>query len=758
MDGASSDDLWIVGSQRYGPHNAASIGIAVHWDGKQWTKYDTPPSPNEISVLNRVLVFSSQDAWAVGSVVLHWDGNQWQSVAGPDTASNANAQYEDLFALSSSDMWVVGVDVGGGSGGVNGIVGHWDGTNWTPVPTPALDSRQATDFSGIGGSGSGDLWMVGYHGQDALFVHWDGANWTAIPNPIAGFSSSFTSVVAVGSELWAAGTRVLDSSDYSGQGSAVVMRYTSQPCPASAPQKPLNPPVPLPGQGSQQFITGQTASGIFLSYWQQHGGLLQQGYPISGVFGEQSELDGHIYTVQYFERGLFEYHPENKGTPYEVLLAQLGTFQYHQKYSNGAPNQRANHDAGTVFFPQTGKHLGGTFLQYWQEHGGLLQQGYPISEEFTEVSDLDGRPYTVQYFERAVFEWHPENPAPYNVLLSQLGHFRYEAIYGSQQGQTVAPRQIASSILPDTLRGAANRLVWADLRDNGYNSQMIYSYDASQNRELSISQAIAAPDSLPLATNGSLAFWTRRDTDRRYLEGYDFRSGAEARLYQPDSVTSPDFRRSDIALDQTTLYYTDNWTGHTGIFAQDLVTGASSERQIYGNVPIAGSLVAADGALLWTEQQTNGPNTTRTLRLYQADTGSVTTLASGIGGFTGYSVSGDYVVYSFYSNITNQTTYLYNIRTSERKVIALGAASDPVILGNRVAWVRWPSIDSGESDGWKIETYDISSGTTKAVASGLRAMPRNLVLLADGKIAFAADNDLSVPGSELYILDLDSAP
>ena len=36
--------------------------------------------------------------------------------------------------------------------------------------------------------------------------------------------------------------------------------------------------------------------------------------------------------------------------------------------------------------------------------------------------DLDGKTYTVQYFERAVFEQHPENAGtPYDVLLSQLG-------------------------------------------------------------------------------------------------------------------------------------------------------------------------------------------------------------------------------------------------------------------------------------------------------------------------------------------------
>jgi hypothetical protein len=35
----------------------------------------------------------------------------------------------------------------------------------------------------------------------------------------------------------------------------------------------------------------------------------------------------------------------------------------------------------------------------------------------------------VQYFERAVFEYHPENAAPNDVLLSQLGTFRYKQQY-----------------------------------------------------------------------------------------------------------------------------------------------------------------------------------------------------------------------------------------------------------------------------------------------------------------------------------------
>ena len=59
-------------------------------------------------------------------------------------------------------------------------------------------------------------------------------------------------------------------------------------------------------------------------------------------------------------------------------------------------------------------------MAYWQAHGELAQFGYPLSEEFTQVLE-DGRVYTVQYFERARFEYHPENAPPFDVLLGQFG-------------------------------------------------------------------------------------------------------------------------------------------------------------------------------------------------------------------------------------------------------------------------------------------------------------------------------------------------
>ena len=88
-------------------------------------------------------------------------------------------------------------------------------------------------------------------------------------------------------------------------------------------------------------------------------------------------------------------------------------------------------------FKETGKTVCGKFLTYWQQHGGLAQQGYPISGEFTEVSEVNGKPYTVQYFERAVFELHPEEKPPYDVLLSQLGRIQFGRRYPSGDPPTV---------------------------------------------------------------------------------------------------------------------------------------------------------------------------------------------------------------------------------------------------------------------------------------------------------------------------------
>jgi hypothetical protein len=161
--------------------------------------------------------------------------------------------------------------------------------------------------------------------------------------------------------------------------------------------------------------TGQWVGEKFLEYWQSHGGLPIFGYPLTPAFYEGG------YTVQYFERSRFELHPEYAGSPYEVSLGQLGRERL-KKEARAVPRPTAdNSGPGDLVFPETGYKTSGAFLDYWRQYGGLAQFGFPITPELKDEGD--GR--TVQYFERARFEMHPEYAGtPYEVLLTLLGRER----------------------------------------------------------------------------------------------------------------------------------------------------------------------------------------------------------------------------------------------------------------------------------------------------------------------------------------------
>jgi hypothetical protein len=221
--------------------------------------------------------------------------------------------------------------------------------------------------------------------------------------------------------------------------------------------------------------TDHCIQGRFLTYWQAHGGLAINGFPLSD---ERQELleDGQTYTVQYFERVRMEYHPENQ-PPYDVLLGQFGRrvlldrFRGDRSgYDRAVAPVAANPD--DAYFPATGHNLGGHFLAYWQANGGLAQFGFPLTEPFGETLD-NGQFYTVQYFERARFEAHPENAPPYDVLLGQFGRAieaetrllsgSFGALYTTNDdvrarlGRPVAPATQAAGA---TLAFEHGRMIW----------------------------------------------------------------------------------------------------------------------------------------------------------------------------------------------------------------------------------------------------------------------------------------------------------
>jgi hypothetical protein len=207
-----------------------------------------------------------------------------------------------------------------------------------------------------------------------------------------------------------------------------------QPRPApQAGQAGVNNPaferVASPGPDTPTRVyfdaTGHTLQGEFYDYWKSHGGLWLFGYPLSEEYQEVSATDGKTYTVQYFERQRFEYHPEFAGTPNSVLLGLLGSYMVEGHSGGAFDRSPAVPSTPTqIYFEPTGHSLSGSFLTYWNQYGGLPIFGYPLSEPFQEVSATDGKTYTVQYFERARFELHPEFAGtPNEVLLGLLGHW-----------------------------------------------------------------------------------------------------------------------------------------------------------------------------------------------------------------------------------------------------------------------------------------------------------------------------------------------
>ena len=160
--------------------------------------------------------------------------------------------------------------------------------------------------------------------------------------------------------------------------------------------------------------TGHTLRGGFRDFWEANGGLPQFGYPLTEELQLPGPEDGVVRTTQVFERAVFELHDDT----HTVLLAPLGRWLTKDR-PGWKPIPALPDSPDHKYFPETGHSIHGGFLETWLGRGGLPLFGYPISEEVREIDPTDGKVHTVQYFERARFELHPEAQGTPNYI--QLG-------------------------------------------------------------------------------------------------------------------------------------------------------------------------------------------------------------------------------------------------------------------------------------------------------------------------------------------------
>ena len=164
--------------------------------------------------------------------------------------------------------------------------------------------------------------------------------------------------------------------------------------------------LPLPENREEH---GFLMPALIWRYWKAYGGLDRFGPPLA-----PPEQAGEI-TRQIFERAILEIHPKRADRSDLVQLAPLGRAAVAGRSfppSVGRPGGR--------YITENGYSLREAFLIYWERNDGRLLLGDPLSEEFDGLA-ADGQQRAIQFFERAVLAYYPEDNS---VRLEPLGWAR----------------------------------------------------------------------------------------------------------------------------------------------------------------------------------------------------------------------------------------------------------------------------------------------------------------------------------------------
>ena len=152
--------------------------------------------------------------------------------------------------------------------------------------------------------------------------------------------------------------------------------------------------LPLPAERSEN---GLAVPALIWRYWKSHGAAAQFGLPLAPA----AQSGGGVY--QYFERAVLALDPALADTPQLVQPAPLGRMALA-----GYTFAPAAEQPDARFFPATGHTLREAFQAYWQQFDGALLLGMPLSEEF-DAYTADGSRRTIQYFERGILAYYPED-------------------------------------------------------------------------------------------------------------------------------------------------------------------------------------------------------------------------------------------------------------------------------------------------------------------------------------------------------------
>ncbi len=251
VSATSANDVWEVGFYETLFDN---LTLTMHWDGSAWSLVPSPNTNPTYNYLYAVEAISANDVWAVGfftttadhSLALHWDGSAWDVVAVPNMGSADNHLYA-VNAIAPDDIWAVGlfVEYGGPSRLEHSLTTHWDGSNWSVVPSPDVGTQTNT-LNGVAALATDDVWAVGIYnssGDRSLTEHWDGTAWSVVSSPNVGGRTWLLGVAALAADnVWSVGP-------HDNLYRTLTEHYRSPvgcPCPLSPAPPPARPPQQRP--------------------------------------------------------------------------------------------------------------------------------------------------------------------------------------------------------------------------------------------------------------------------------------------------------------------------------------------------------------------------------------------------------------------------------------------------------------------------------------------------------------------------------
>jgi hypothetical protein len=217
VEAISANDIWAVGR---GFDGTRGVAVIQHWNGSQWSNVLVPNAANQgdYAELMDVSALSSTDVWAVGhrtiqgfgspfTLTMHWNGTQWSVVPSPSEGTGGD-RFLAVEAIASDDAWAVGENLFQ----YKSIIQHWDGAEWSVVDSPN-NATGSGSLLGLTAVSANEVWAVGGHGGSdgiggPLILRWNGTAWSVVTAPTLPGSGSggLVDIDALSSsDIWAVG-------------------------------------------------------------------------------------------------------------------------------------------------------------------------------------------------------------------------------------------------------------------------------------------------------------------------------------------------------------------------------------------------------------------------------------------------------------------------------------------------------------------------------------------------------------------------